>query len=246
MHMMRSKQSRIIETDADMRAGIRALRRKCAHLRRAHDFAGDPPLRRHAPGFEGLARIVVGQQLSIASAEAIWRRLTLAVRPMAPRRFLKLSDDQLRQAGLSRGKVRTLRAVSEAIEGGLDLESVCPRAGARSRTRPRPRCRASPWSADIFLLFASAGPMPLQRATSRCRPRWQSAASSERPSARAARHRGALAPWRGVAAHMLWAYYDRSPRARSGPEKRLDSLRFAASTTPSASRRHQPRGASQS
>ncbi len=79
--------ARTIETDADLREGVRALRRKCPHLRRVHERTGDPPLRRHAPGFEGLARIIVGQQLSIASAEAIWARVVLAVRPMTPRRL---------------------------------------------------------------------------------------------------------------------------------------------------------------
>ena len=61
-------RSRLIESDADLRDGVRALRRKCAIMRRVHDLAGDPPLRRRPAGFEGLARIIVGQQLSVASA----------------------------------------------------------------------------------------------------------------------------------------------------------------------------------
>ncbi len=85
------EQTRIIKSHADMREGVRALRRKCPHLARAHDRAGDPPLRRHPAGFAGLARIVVGQQLSIASAEAIWGRLRLAVRPMTPEALVALS-----------------------------------------------------------------------------------------------------------------------------------------------------------
>ena len=72
----------IIETDDDVRTGVRALRRKCPILRHAHDLAGDPPLRRRPPGFEGLARIIVGQQLSIASAAAIWGRFEEALRPL--------------------------------------------------------------------------------------------------------------------------------------------------------------------
>ena len=68
----RSCRPRIIETDADVRDGVRALRRKCAIMRRVHDMAGHPPLRRRPAGFEGLARIIVGQQVSVASATAIW------------------------------------------------------------------------------------------------------------------------------------------------------------------------------
>lgn len=207
--MKRSKLARTIETDADLREGIRALRRKCPHLRRAHDRAGDPPLRRHAPGFEGLARIVVGQQLSIASAEAIWARVRAAVRPMGAKALLALSDDELRQAGLSRGKVKTLRAMSEAIEAGLDLTQLAaaPEEVVHDTLTALPGI--GPWSADIFLLFClgradafAAGDLALQTA----------AANAMRLSRRPSREELlAIAehwrPWRGVAAHMLWAYY---------------------------------------
>ena len=214
--MNRSGPAHIIETDADLRAGIRALRRKCPHMRRAHDRAGDPPLRRHPPGFEGLARIVVGQQLSIASAEAIWRRVQAAVKPMSARAFLELSDDELRQAGLSRGKVRTLRAMSEAIEAGLDLKQLAaaPEEVVHETLTALPGI--GPWSADIFLLFClgradafAAGDLALQTAAANAMQ------LPERPSreellAIAERWR----PWRGVAAHMLWAYYKVQPDPR--------------------------------
>jgi DNA-3-methyladenine glycosylase II len=212
---------RIIETDADLREGIRVLRRKCAHLRRVHDFAGDPPVRRHAAGFEGLARIVVGQQLSLASAEAIWRRLSLAVRPMTPRQFLKLDEEALRQAGLSRGKVRTLRAVSEAVERGLDLKRLAhaPDTAVHEALTAVPGI--GPWSADIFLLFClgradafAPGDLALQTAAADAlsldaRP------SREELSAIAERWR----PWRGVAAHLLWAYYKAAAARRANLKK---------------------------
>jgi DNA-3-methyladenine glycosylase II len=218
---MRSKAMRIIETDADLREGIRALRRKCAHLRRVHDFAGDPPVRRHVAGFEGLARIVVGQQLSLASAEAIWRRLALAVCPMAPRQFLKLDEEALRRAGLSRGKVRTLRAVSEAVERGLDLEDLAhaPDTAVHEALTVVPGI--GPWSADIYLLFClgradafAPGDLALQTAAAdalslEVRP------SREELSAIAERWR----PWRGVAAHLLWAYYKTAAARRANPKK---------------------------
>jgi DNA-3-methyladenine glycosylase II len=207
--MKRLSPARTIESDADLREGIRALRRKCAHMRHVHDRAGDPPLRRHAPGFEGLARIIVGQQLSIASAQAIWGRVQAAVQPMGARAFLRLSDDRLRQAGLSRGKVKTLRAMSEAIEAGLDLEQLAaaPEDVVHATLTALPGI--GPWSADIFLLFClgradafAAGDLALQTAAA------NALKLNERPSrdellAIAERWR----PWRGVAAHMLWAYY---------------------------------------
>jgi DNA-3-methyladenine glycosylase II len=212
---------RIIETDADLREGIRALRRKCVHLRRVHDFAGDPPVRRHAAGFEGLARIVVGQQLSLASAEAIWRRLSFAVRPMAPRQLLKLDEDALRQAGLSRGKVRTLRAVSEAVERGLNLARLAHAPDADVHEALTAVSGIGPWSADIYLLFClgradafAPGDLALQTVavdvmSLDARP------SREELSAIAERWR----PWRGVAAHLLWAYYKAAAARRVNPKK---------------------------
>lgn len=221
MHRKRAQHLRTIETDADMRAGVRALRRTCPHLARVYDRAGEPSLRRHAPGFEGLARIIVGQQLSIASAEAIWQRLTLAVQPMAPEAFMRRSDEALRRAGLSRGKVRTLRRVSSAIADGLDLDALAeaPEAVVHETLTALPGI--GPWSADIYLLFClgradafAPGDLALQTAAA------NALRLRERPSrdallAIAERWR----PWRGVAAHMLWADYKVAPLRGRSPKK---------------------------
>jgi DNA-3-methyladenine glycosylase II len=212
-HMKRTSSTRTIDSDADVRAGVRALRRKCVDLRRVHDRTGDPPLRRHTQGFEGLARIIVGQQLSIASAEAIWRRLSLAVHPMHPYAFLGSSDEQLRAAGLSRGKVRTLRAVSAAVEDGLDLDGLAQAPDTTVHETLTALPGIGPWSADIYLLFClgradafAPGDLALQTAAA------NALGLPERPSrealfAIAERWR----PWRGVAAHLLWAYYKVAP-----------------------------------
>ena len=220
MHTKRTTKAPIILSDDEMRKGIRALRRKCPHMRLVHDHAGDPPLRQHTPGFEGLARIVVGQQLSLASAQAIWGRMLLAVRPMTPKAFLKLGDDQLRAIGLSTGKVKTLRAVSAAMVGGLDLDKL----GLAHETEVHEALTAlpgiGPWSADIYLLFClgradafAAGDLALQIAAR------AALGLEERPSRDelfdiAERWR----PWRGVAAHLLWAYYKVADRALLVPK----------------------------
>jgi DNA-3-methyladenine glycosylase II len=216
----RSKLLRIIATDADLRQGVRALRRKCPHLARVHARTGDPPLRRHPPGFEGLARIIVGQQLSIASAQAIWSRVVATVRPMTPKAFLTLSDEALRSAGLSRGKVRTLRAACSAIDEGLDLQELthAPEDDVHAALTAVPGI--GPWSADIFLLFClgradafAAGDLALQTAA------MAALDLKERPSreallAMAERWR----PWRGVAAHLLWADYKLAADRRKNPK----------------------------
>lgn len=201
---------RLIETEADLKNGIRALRRKCEIARLMHDAAGIPPLRRRPAGFEGIARIVVGQQLSVASAAAIWTRTAAAVTPFEPARLMGTPDDALRAAGLSAGKVRTLRAVAAAmLAGGLDLKGLDVRSDDEVHEALTAVSGIGPWTADIYLMFClgradgfAAGDLALQVALQ------MAAGLDARPTAKellefAERWR----PWRGVAAHLLWAYY---------------------------------------
>lgn len=119
------KSTANIESLDDIRRGVTSLRRRCKVMRRIHDRIGDPPLRRTSAGFEGLARVIVAQQLSAASASAIWSRVSAAVSPATPQRLLALSDEPLRAAGLSRPKIRTLRALATAVHSGtLDLDAL--------------------------------------------------------------------------------------------------------------------------
>ena len=78
---------RTIRTTVDLKEGVAALVGSCGHLARVHAVAGDPPLRRRAAGFKGLARVIVGQQLSVASAGAIWGRLEAIAQPFTPASF---------------------------------------------------------------------------------------------------------------------------------------------------------------
>lgn len=217
--LRRDRASGFIDTEDDLKEGIRALRRLCPDMRRIHDLAGDPPMRRHPPGFEGLSRIIVGQQLSIASAEAIWLRTRAAVRPFTPGRLIGVSDEDLKAAGLSRPKIRTLRALAERVAAG-DI------AIARLATSDEAHVHAAltsvpgigPWTADIFLLFCAgradawaSGDLALQVAVQMMLD------LDERPRADvltgiAERWR----PYRGVAARLLWAYYKVAKAPQSG------------------------------
>ncbi len=209
---------RIIETDDDVRTGVRALRRKCAIIRRAHDFAGDPPLRRREAGFEGLARIIVGQQLSVASATAIWTRFELALRPLDARAITEASDDVLRAAGLSGPKIRTLRNVSTAVvKGELDLATLDAAPDDVVHGSLRQVSGIGPWTADIYLMFClgradafAAGDLALQVAAA------LAAEQGERLSLAALEEMAERwRPWRGVAARLLWAYYAAAKAQRS-------------------------------
>ena len=210
-----------IETESDVARGLRALRRTCVHLRRAHAIAGDPPLRRFAPGFPGLARIVVGQQLSVASAEAIWRRTTLAVAPFTAVALLAADEASLRAAGLSQPKVRTLKAIAAALDTGFDLAGLADRPDAEVHEALTALPGIGPWSADMYLLFClgrrdawAPGDLALQVATQLvleldARPApVELAVIAER-----------WRPWRAVAARLLWSYY--AVARRRGPVQPL-------------------------
>lgn len=178
-------------------------------MRRVHDLVGDPPLRRHRAGFEGLARVVVGQQLSAASAAAIWKRCAVAVDPFDAATLLGEETETLRAAGLSAGKIRTLRAAAEAaISGALSFDE---REGDIDALRAAliAVTGIGPWTADIYTLFClgypdafAPGDLALQLAAQRA------FALEAKPTARELE---ALAerwrPWRGVAAHLLWAFH---------------------------------------
>ena len=179
---------------------------------------GPPPLRRREPGFAGLAAIIVSQQVSVASASAIFGRLEARVAPLEAARLAAATDEDLRGCGLSAPKIRALRAVAEAIaEGRLDLEGLSA-LDAEDAHRALVAVKGiGPWTADIFLLFClghpdafPAGDLALQEAAK------LALALKTRPdAARLERIAERWRPWRGVAARMLWAYY-RAVKTRSG------------------------------
>jgi DNA-3-methyladenine glycosylase II len=213
------KAARIIETEDDIRVGVQALRRKCAHLRRAHDTAGDPPLRRRSPGFEGLARIIVGQQLSVASANAIWARFEKFVTPMQSGRLIQRSNEGLRGVGLSWSKINTLRAIATAeTEDGLDFGALEHVADDEVHARLTKVSGIGPWTADIYLMFClgradafAPGDLALQVAAQLAMNLEQRPGANEL-AAIAERWR----PWRSVAARLLWSYYRVTKATKSG------------------------------
>ena len=203
-----------ISSDDDVRAGIAALRRNCAFIRTAHDLTGHPPLRRRPGGFEGLVRIINGQQLSVASAAAIHARLEATLKPLTAEALLAASDETLRGAGLSRPKIKTLRAIATAVAGGLDLDALDQLPVEEATARLTAISGIGPWTADIYLMFCighadvfASGDLALQIAA-----QWLMGLEA-RPTARemadiAERWR----PHRAVAARLLWAYYAAAKR----------------------------------
>jgi len=208
----------LLETDAVLKSGLQALAKADPVMARLAAEGVVPRLRKRPPGFEGLAWIIVGQQVSTASATAIWGRLRTILEPPSPERFLSLSDEDLRAAGLSAMKVRTIRAAAAAIaEGELPLDRLHELSADDAHELLTRVKGIGPWTADIYLLFClghadafPGGDLAVQEAAR------IAYGLERRPDARALT---ALAerwrPWRGVAAKVLWAYY-RVAKAREG------------------------------
>ena len=176
---------------------------------RAFAEIGLPPLRYRAPGFATLLRIIIAQQVSLASAQAIADRLTAACDPVVPENFLSLTDDALRQIGLSRPKQRYGRALAEAVASGeIELDRIATlddEAAIAELTRAKGIGR---WSAEVYLLFSLGRPNVFPADDIGLMTGAQLLKGLEvRPD------RTALAamaedwrPYRAVAARMLWHY----------------------------------------
>jgi DNA-3-methyladenine glycosylase II len=194
----------------DLQAGVTALTGACEHMARVHALAGDPPLRRRPAGFKGLSRVIVGQQLSVASAKAIWGRLEKKARPFTTTSFLELSDRDLCRAGLSAAKIATLRGVAAAIDdGSLDLEALSHEPEDVIHAKLTALKGVGPWTADIYILFCLARADVWSPGDLALRVAVQDALALEaRPDQAVMNEIAELwRPWRSVAARMLWSYY---------------------------------------
>ena len=164
------------------------------------------PWRSRPAGFATLLAMVMEQQVSIASAAAIWGRLEAGLGEVTPAAVLARPEDELRAMGLSRQKALYAREIA-AAELDFAALSVIPEEEAEARLVAIKG--VGRWTAEVYLLMAEgrpdafpAGDLALQEAT-RAGEGWP-----QRPSERALRARAeAWRPWRGVAAHLLWAFY---------------------------------------
>ncbi len=199
-----------ISSRADLKRGIDFLCQTDPRFAEVFALTGLPPLRRRSGGFAALLQIVVGQQVSKASASAIWNRLASTLGPVTAERFRHFDEDTLRSVGLSGPKVRTVQAVVEAVQSDRLRLSRLSRMSDEAVHEHLVQVKGiGPWTADIYLLAClgrpdawPAGDLAIQIATQ------EAFGLEERPDARSLRQFSEpWSPWRGVAARLLWAYY---------------------------------------
>lgn len=171
----------------------------------AYAATGPLPLRRKKDGFAALLDAIVSQQVSVASAKAVWMRLQEA-KLTGPRKILAASDEALRACGLSRQKIRYGRALAQAKIDYPALRDAPSDEVVKTLTAV---AGIGPWTAEVYALFAlghtdvfAPGDLALQESARLLFD------LPERPKERAFREMArAWAPHRAVAARLLWAYY---------------------------------------
>ncbi len=198
-----------LETQADVDAGIRQLVQQDPRLAQVLAIAGRPALRRRAGGYAGLAQIITNQQLSTASASAIWGRVAKAYDPPHPEKIRRARATSLARLGLSGAKIRALKAIAVAIRDGLDLDALAELPADDAHRALTELHGVGPWTADIYLLFClghadawPAGDLAVQEAM-RLAFHLKSRPTTKQMGPLAETWR----PLRGVAALLLWTYY---------------------------------------
>lgn len=198
-------EGRIIETQDDVAEGAAWLARQDPALARALIVAGPLPLRRRPDGFAALFNAIIGQQVSTASADAIWARLEQAGLT-APEPILAAGHEGLRAAGLSRQKIAYALALAEA---GIDYDALRVAPDADVIATLTAVKGIGVWTAEIYAMFAlgradvfAPGDLALQEAAKLIFD------LPERPKEKALRDMAlAWRPWRAVAARLFFTYY---------------------------------------
>lgn len=198
-----------IATLDDIAQGLDALCRLDPRLEKVRGVAGDVPLRLSEPGFRSLASIVVSQQVSRASADAIFGRLTKLVDPLTPQAILAAGETMFREAGLSRPKQRGLIAIAQAVADGLDLNHLCSLDAGEAITAMTKVPGIGPWTAEVYLLFAAGHPdiFPARDVALQTSVGHALGIEPRPPEKTLIQLAESWSPWRGVASRLFWAYY---------------------------------------
>jgi DNA-3-methyladenine glycosylase II len=170
-----------------------------------HKTCSPVPLRRKPPGFASLLQAIVGQQVSVASAAAIWERIQ-AAGLSCETALAQVSEAQLADLGLSRPKIRYAKALALS---GFDYERLAVLPDSEVVSRLTAITGIGRWTAEVYALQALGradvfphGDLALQEAAKQV---FHLPARPSETEMRALAEN--WAPFRAVAARLLWAYY---------------------------------------
>jgi len=212
------KESPSTLDEAALTRSLRHLSERDPDLARILHEHGRPQMWAREPGFATLIYIILEQQVSLASAKAVFDRLTAAVEgPLTAARFLALDDATLGSAGFSRQKTAYGKNIAALIEEGrLDLDALGAADDEAVRSTLLGIKGVGPWTTEIYLLRAlnrpdawPGGDLALAVAVQEIRrlplrPTPLELETIAEP----------WRPWRAVAARLLWQYYLNRPARR--------------------------------
>jgi DNA-3-methyladenine glycosylase II len=184
--------------------------------RRDNDLAcilkslGPPPLWARPPGFSTLVKIILEQQVSLASAASLFARLKKNTAPFRPARMIELGEAHLKSLGLTRQKTSYCLDLAEALNNKrLRLSQLTVMSDADVKTALMEIRGLGSWSADVYLLMVLRRPdifpatdLALVTAVTELKQ------LPARPNTdQFLKMAEAWRPYRSVAARMLWQYY---------------------------------------
>jgi len=199
-----------IRTRAHVDAAAAHLAGNCEHMALMIGALEEPiPTRLRPGGFEALLRSIVSQQVSIASAAAIWARVEQNIDPLTPENFLRKRATTLRKCGLSAPKARYGRALAKAIvDGDLAFDRLPKMTDEEAMAHLCQVPGIGQWTAEIYLMFSLGRPDVFPSGDIALQNTYQIVAGlNERPTAKEiAVIAERWSPYRAVAARVLWTY----------------------------------------
>src|SRR3979411_2914366 len=199
-----------LNTQADLEDAIQALVEQDRRLKPLLALTAMPAPGRREPGYAGLAAIICGQQVSTASAAAIWARVSAAFDPFHHDTLRRARADRLGRLVLSAAKIKTLKNLARELAAErLNLDVLANEDADAAQNTLTSLRGVGPWTADVYLLFClghgdawPAGDLAVQEAVKiglglKTRPTGKQTAPRAEP----------WRPLRGAAAHLWWSYY---------------------------------------
>lgn len=190
--------------------GLKVITSRDSDLADILQVLGSPPLWVREPGFATLIQIILEQQVSLASAKAVFERLQQSILLITPERFLTLNDDQIKKIGFSRQKALYGCLLAESIiTGQLDLLTLNGMDDEDVRSVLKKSKGIGDWTVDIYLLMALRRPDSLPKGDLGLALAIQKVKRLEkRPTPQEIESIAEnWRPWRALATRLLWHYY---------------------------------------
>ena len=192
---------------AELNTAIRALSKRHPVLKQAAKTYGMPKSRRLPTGFATLARIIVDQQISTKAAASIWKKLQSNVGRVSAVNIAAARGSQLKSAGLSASKIKTLRGLAYALENKVfTFQSLHRLSDEDVKATLTALWGIGDWTADIYLMFGMGRPDIWPSGDLALRTGWQriTESTARMDAETLTQEAEAWRPHRSAAAVLLW------------------------------------------